>query len=150
VDTQESRSATIGLLILRLTIGAVFVIHGGQKLFVAGLPRVALMMSQLSVPVPPVAAVIVTLVEFVGGALLILGLFARPAAVLIAIDMLVAVLLVHLHRGFFNPGGFEYPLTLMIANFAIALLGAGAWSVDAWVQSDRAPTGGSLSSVDSR
>ena len=76
------------------------------------------------------AAVVLTLVEFVGGALLVLGLFTRWAAWLLAIDMVVAILLVHLKKGFFNPQGFEYPLTLLAANIAIALAGPGAASVD--------------------
>ena len=49
-------------------------------------------------PAPGVAAVVVTLVEFVGGALLVLGLFTRWAAWLLAIDMVVAILLVHLKK----------------------------------------------------
>ncbi len=129
----QHRSASLGLLLLRAVVGVVFVIHGGQKLFVFGLPRFADGLARMGVPAPSVAAVVVTLVEFVGGALLVFGLFARPAALLIAADMLVAVLLVHLPRGFFTPGGIEYPLTLMVANLALALLGAGAWSIDAWV-----------------
>lgn len=137
---RDNGSASLGLLLLRVMVGLVFVIHGGQKLFVFGLPRFASSLAQMGVPAPPAAAVVVTLVEFVGGALLIVGLFARPAAVLIAVDMLVAVLLVHLRRGFFNPGGFEYPLTLMVANLVLALLGAGAWSVDGWVHRDRGHT----------
>jgi putative oxidoreductase len=77
-----------------------------------------------------VAAVVLTLVEFVGGALLVLGLFTRWAAWLLAIDMVVAILLVHLKKGFFNPQGFEYPLTLLAANIAIAFAGPGAGAVD--------------------
>ena len=81
-------------------------------------------------PAPAAAAVVLTLVEFVGGALLVLGLFTRWAAWLLAIDMVVAILLVHLKKGFFNPQGFEYPLTLLATNIAIALAGPGAASVD--------------------
>ncbi len=133
---RQNASASLGLLLLRVMVGIVFVIHGGQKLFAVGLPRFAESLTHMGVPAPSVAAVVVTLVEFVGGALLIVGLFARVAAVLIVVDMLVAVLLVHLPRGFFNPGGFEYPLTLLVANLALALLGAGAWSIDGWVRRD--------------
>ncbi len=108
-----------GLTVLRVVVGAVFLIHGCQKLFVFGFHAA-----------PAVAAVVLTLVEFVGGALLVLGLFTRWAAWLLAIDMVVAILLVHLKKGFFNPQGFEYPLTLLAANIAIAVAGPGAGAVD--------------------
>ncbi len=127
-----------GLLVLRLAVGAVFAIHGGQKLFEGVLPGFAAFLASLHVPIPAVAAVLVALVEFVGGVLLVIGLFARPAAVLIAADMTVAVLAVHLPQGFFNPRGFEYPLTLFAVNVALACLGAGAWSMDGWVHSGHA------------
>ena len=74
----QDRSASFALLLLRVLIGIVFVVHGAQKLFVLGLPRFAMMLTQMGVPLPPVAAVLVTLVELVGGVLLIFGLFARP------------------------------------------------------------------------
>lgn len=133
---QYRASASLGLLVLRLTVGIIFVMHGGQKLFTAGLPRFGVLLAQLHVPVPAVAAVLLALVEFVGGVVLVLGLFARPAAALIAIEMVVATLAVHLRRGFFNPGGVEFPLVLFAANFALVCLGAGAWSMDGWMHSD--------------
>ncbi len=119
-----------GLTVLRVVVGAVFLIHGCQKLFVFGFHGVAGFLGPLGVPAPAVAAVVLTLVEFVGGALLVLGLFTRWAAWLLAIDMVVAILLVHLKKGFFNPQGFEYPLTLLAANIAIAVAGPGAGAVD--------------------
>ncbi len=131
-----SRSTSLGLFILRVILAVVFVAHGGQKLFVQHLPAVAQSMARLGVPLPPVAAVVVTLVEFVGGILMLVGLFVRPVALLIAFEMLVAMLLVHRPRGFFNPG-IEYPLVLACVNLALVFLGAGAWSVDGWVASDR-------------
>ena len=120
-----------GLTVLRVVVGAVFLIHGCQKLFVLGFHGVAGFLGTLGVPAPGVAAVVVTLVEFVGGALLVLGLFTRWAAWLLAIDMVVAILLAHLKHGFFNQQqGFEYPLTLLAATIALALAGPGAASVD--------------------
>lgn len=119
-----------GLTILRAVVGIVFLIHGGQKLFVYGFHGVAGFMGQIGIPVPASAAVVVTLVEFLGGAALLLGLFTRWAALLIAIDMVVAILVVHLKGGFFNPKGYEYPLTLVAACVALALSGPGAASVD--------------------
>jgi len=119
-----------GLTVLRVVVGIVFVIHGGQKLFVFGIHGVAGMMGTLGIPLPMVAAVVVSIVEFFGGLALFSGFLVRWAAALIAIDMLVAILVVHLKNGFFNPRGFEYPLTLLAACITLMLAGAGAASVD--------------------
>ncbi len=146
---MSARSANLGLFILRAVVAVVFAAHGAQKLFVQHLPAVAQSMAHLGVPVPPAAAVVVTLVEFVGGILMLLGLFVRAVGALIAFEMLVAMLLVHLPRGFFNthpgtPGGpgIEFPLVLLCVNLALVFLGAGAWSMDGWVASDREASGG--------
>jgi putative oxidoreductase len=119
-----------GMTVLRVVVGIIFVVHGGQKLFVFGVHGVAGMMGTLGIPLPMVSAVVVSMVEFFGGLALILGFFVRWAAALIAMDMLVAILAVHLKSGFFNPKGFEYPLTLLSACVALMLAGAGAASVD--------------------
>lgn len=119
-----------GLTILRVVVGIAFLMHGWQKLFVWHFAGVAGFLGHLGVPLPMVAAVVLTLVEFFGGAALVLGWFTRWAAWLIAIDMVVAILLVHLKGGFFLPQGFEYALTLLAANIALALAGPGAASVD--------------------
>jgi putative oxidoreductase len=127
----SSNSQPWGLTILRVVVGIVFLIHGCQKLFVFGFHGVAGFLGPLGVPAPGVFAVVVTLVEFVGGALLVLGLFTRWAGLLLAIDMAVAILLVHLKHGFFNQQqGYEYPLTLLAATIALALAGPGTASVD--------------------
>ncbi len=119
-----------GVTILRVAVGIVFVAHGGQKLFVLGFGNVAGFMGKIGIPAPMLAAIIVTLVEFLGGLALILGSFTRWAAALLAIDMLVAIPAVHLKAGFFLPAGFEFALTLFAANLALLLLGAGEASVD--------------------
>lgn len=121
---------SLGMTLLRVVVGIVFVMHGGQKLFFIGFRNVAGFMGSLGIPLPWVSAVVVTLVEFLGGLALILGYFARTAAALLAIVMLVAVLAVHLKHGFFAPAGFEFPLTLLAANLAMLLSGPGALSLD--------------------
>jgi putative oxidoreductase len=117
--------------VLRIVIGIIFLAHGYQKLFKFGFHGVTVMFGNLHIPIPAVFAVIVTLVEFVGGILLITGLATRIPAVLIAIDMVVAIFLVHAKRGFFNTsGGFEFPLVLLAATVCLALAGGGAASLN--------------------
>jgi putative oxidoreductase len=84
----------------------------------------------MGVPVPAVTSVLVSLVELLGGAALIAGFLTRWAAVLTGIDMCVALLLVHIKNGFFNPMGVEFPLTLLAACVVLAVVGPGAASVD--------------------
>ena len=119
-----------GIAVLRVVVGIVFLMHGGQKLFVLGFGRVAAFMGRVGVPAAMLAGIVVTLVEVLGGLALLLGLFARWFSILLAIDMSVAVLTVHLPNGFFMPRGYEFPLTLLAANVALALLGSGEVSMD--------------------
>ena len=119
-----------GLTILRIVVGVVFLVHGYQKLFHMGFQGVAGFFAHAGVPLAPVSAVVVTLVEFVGGILLIAGIAVRIAAALNAVDMTVAILLVHLKHGFgAQNGGFEYPLTLLAATLCLALAGGGMFSL---------------------
>lgn len=126
-----------GIAILRLVVGVVFLAHGGQKLFVWGFDNVAAFMGKIGIPAPMLAAVVVALVEFFGGLSLVLGFCARWAAALLAIDMLVAIVTVHLPGGFFLPAGVEFALTLLAANVALVLLGSGEPSVDRLIQGRR-------------
>jgi putative oxidoreductase len=121
-----------GLAVLRMVVGIVFLVHGYQKLFKFGFHGVAGMLGHIGIPLPGFFAVVVTLVEFVGGILLILGLATRIAAAFVAFDMLVALLAVHLKNGFFNPMGIEFPLTLFAAAICLALAGGGVLSLKRW------------------
>jgi putative oxidoreductase len=123
-----SNAQSFGLAVLRIVIGVVFFMHGYQKLFKMGFHGVAGMFGHLGIPLPMLFAVVVTLVEFVGGILLITGLATRVPATLLAIDMFVAILTVHLKKGFFNPG-VEFPLALLAGAICLALSGGGSASV---------------------
>jgi putative oxidoreductase len=119
-----------GITVLRVVVGIVFLAHGGQKLFVWGFSNVAGFFGQVGIPLPMLAAIVVTLVEFLGGLALVVGLFTRWVAIPLALNMLVATLTIHLRGGFFVPEGVEFTLTLLAANVALALLGSGEASVD--------------------
>jgi putative oxidoreductase len=118
-----------GLTVLRVVVGIVFFVHGYEKLFKMGFHGVAGMFGHMGIPLPAVSAVIVTLVELVGGILLITGLATRVAAALNAIDMTVAILVVHLKNGFSGPMGFEHPLTLLGACICLVLAGGGCFAL---------------------
>lgn len=120
----------LGLTILRVVIGIVFIVHGAQKLFVFGIGGVTAAFSQMHIPLPMIAAPVVAIVEFVGGIALLVGFVTRIAAVLLAIDMLGAILFVHGRNGFFMPMGYEFALSLMAACAALAVAGPGDYSVD--------------------
>jgi putative oxidoreductase len=120
-----------GMAPLRLAVGLVFLMHGTQKLFVFGVGGVAGFFGSLGIPAPTAAAVVVSLVEFLGGIALVLGFRTRWAALLLAIDMLVAVLVVHARKGFFLPDGAEFALTLLGATLTLLLVGPGRASIDA-------------------
>lgn len=126
------RMQSLGIAVMRVIVGIVFLVHGLQKLFVSGFGGVAEYFGQLGIPLAMLAAVVVTLVETLCGAALILGLFTRWVAIPLAIDMLVATLVVHVPNGFFAipDGGYELTLLLLAANVSLMLAGAGAFALD--------------------
>ena len=118
-----------GLTVLRIVVGIVFVMHGYQKVHVFHMQGVTGMLSHLGIPLPAVFAVILTTVELLGGILLITGLATRIPSVLLAIDMLVAIVTFHMKNGFFaQTNGIELPLTLLGALVCLAISGGGAFS----------------------
>jgi len=130
-----------GLTVLRVVVGIVFLMHGQQKLFGFGIHGTTAFFTGAGIPLPAFSAPVVTLVEFLGGIALILGLGTRVAAPLIAIDMLGAIVLVHFKNGFYNmpPNiGYEYPLTLLAAAIALAMVGPGAAALDSMLSKSKA------------
>jgi putative oxidoreductase len=126
-----------GYLVLRATLGVIFLAHGGQKLFgwfgghgFEG--TVQFFTTQMGVPAP--LAVLAILTEFFGGLAVLLGVFSRTAALGLAAVMVVAALKVHLANGFFlgaAPGqgnGIEYNLALFAMALFVAMAGPGRFA----------------------
>ena len=132
-NNASERQINIGLAVLRVVLGVVFIAHGGQKLFVYGFDGVATGFAQMGVPMAAIVGPFIGMVEFLGGFALIAGLLTRLAALGIGATMVGAIVLVHLKAGFFAPNGMEFPLSLLAAAFTLTLTGAGAYSIDALI-----------------
>lgn len=124
--TFISNQPNIGLLILRVVIGIVFVTHGVMKL--NSIEMTAGFFSKIGIPAAGFFAWVVGLVETVGGVALILGLGTTVVTALLGIVMLVAIFSAKLSAGFIS--GYEYDLTLLAGLASLLLQGSGKYSLD--------------------
>ncbi len=140
LQNENSLSATI----LRIPVGIALMAHGAQKLFGwfggYGLEATGQWMSQgvfigqwlsgIGIEAGFLLAFLAGSAEFFGGLALVLGLLTRPAGLVNAFTMLVAMT-VHLGSGFFAAkGGYEYALVLFAASLALAIQGGGRYALD--------------------
>ena len=128
-----------GLLILRVGLGIIFPFHAWLKLNPRGPSKGSAgfigFLKQSGVPLPGLLGWVVMLLESVGAALLIVGLGTRIVALGLAIDMLVAIILVKRRMqkvGFMDPqkGGWEFEFALMAQALALVFTGAGRIALD--------------------
>lgn len=122
----DTRTAPYAALLLRLSLGIMFLAHGCLKLFVFTPAGTAAFFA--SVGFAGWLAYPVIAFEIIAGVLLILGVFTRWVAIVSAIELFVAST-VHFGNGWFftNPhGGWEYPIFLTVAAVVLALVGDGA------------------------
>jgi len=126
----DSRTAPYAALLLRLTLGALFLAHASLKIFVFTPAGTAQFFE--SIGLPGALAYLTILVELVSAVALILGVQTRIAALAGCAILLGAIFTVHIHAGFFftNPnGGWEYPGFWAVALLVQALLGDGAYAL---------------------
>ncbi|MFZ1058618.1 MAG: DoxX family protein [Candidatus Rokuibacteriota bacterium] len=129
------------LLVVRVVLGVIFFAHGAQKLFGwfggYGLKgTIGYFQQALKIPAP--LTVLCALTECFGGLAVLVGFLSRPAALGLAIVMLVAIAKVHIPNGFFinwslqqgKGHGYEMNLALIAMAAAVFVGGGGAVSVD--------------------
>ncbi|MBI2175200.1 MAG: DoxX family protein [Parcubacteria group bacterium] len=117
----------IAPVLLRVVLGVAFVLHGYPKLF-GGFGATAQFFSSVGIKPAKFWVAVVGIVEFFGGAALLVGIFTQAAALLIAVNMAVALLVVKRKQGFV--GGYELDLAFLAMALALLLLGPGLWSID--------------------
>src|SRR6059036_1157121 len=127
--------ADLGLLAVRLTLGAVFLAHGAQKSVGAfggpGFAGATGFIGSIGFRPARLWTALAVGGELAAGLLFVLGLWTPLAGLLVLATMAVAIAKVHGPKGFFvQNGGLEYNLVLIIAGVALALVGPGAFSLD--------------------
>ena len=121
-----SHNKDLGLLIMRVIIGAIFLIHGYLKL--TDMAGTIGFFSHVGLPV--LLAYVVTAIEFFGGISLILGYGSKIASLLLALEMFGAMFSLHAGNGFnVSTGGYEYALTMFAVTFGLYLIGPGAYGL---------------------
>lgn len=122
-----TRLQPLGLLALRLALSAIFISHGYPKLIRSNVEMQHFFVQH---GLPAQFVYVSGVLEAFGGLLIALGLFTRPAALLLAIEMGVAIWKVHSSGGILAVHLYEFPLALCAACFALSTVGAGGLSVD--------------------
>jgi len=116
---------------VRIVVGIMFLMHVSGKFKIGADAVAANVLSKNGIEPALMWAYVIIFLETVGGVCLIIGLFTRFFAAALAIEMLVALLFVHLPKGYAaGTGGYEYVLLIGAVCLAIAIRGGGIYSVD--------------------
>jgi len=127
----KNKTNELALALLRVVLGIIFTYHGYTKLFVSGgFTGTIQFFAAIGIPLPTYAALLVSVVEFVGGLCLVFGLLTKWSTLLLIINMLVAFFSVHLKNGFsVSKGGYEFVLLILAALVVVLVNGAGKLSL---------------------
>ncbi len=120
----------LALLLMRLALGAIMVVHGYHKVF-GGLHQHAQMVAGLGLPAW--LGYVSAFTEFLGGLLILVGLFTRAAAFAVCINLVVAIWKVHLHNGLMGSPdhpGYEFALAAAALAFSLIFFGGGPIAID--------------------
>jgi uncharacterized membrane protein YphA (DoxX/SURF4 family) len=117
----------LALLALRLALGLIFLFHGYPKLVHANDAMRAFFVAH---GLPAYFVGVAGILECFGGLLFFVGLFTRPAALLLVIEMAVAIWKVHRSHGIMAVKDYEFPLALAVSCFVLATIGPGLFSLD--------------------
>lgn len=145
---ESERRIGMGLLVLRVAFAAVFFLHGAAKLFGNDISFIREMLAMAGWTLPSGTLWIIAVFEILAAVALFTGFLASLASALLALEMLAAVVMFHMHEGFFIVAvpnvplayGFEYHLALISGLVCLAIAGPGAWALR-WRRSPtRSPT----------
>ena len=128
----------IGLLIIRVVIGVIFMGHGAQKLFGwfggYGIKGTGGWFESIGIKPGTAMALLAGLTELIGGILFTLGLLTPLAGIMIAGTMIMAIAKVHAPNGLWSTeNGYEYNLTVIAVVIGVALIGPGQYALDAFL-----------------
>lgn len=129
MDPSSSSSTQLGIAVLRVSLGVMWIAHGMLELVVFTLPGTAQYFA--SIGFPSFLAYPVFAAELLGGLALLLGVYARQTALALVPVMVVAAW-VHAPNGWVHTstgGGWEYPVFLIAASIALWLLGDGVAAI---------------------
>lgn len=138
LHATHSGMQDLAVFLLRLAAGSILFMTGAGKVlgwFGGSGLRVTISRIADSNGFPHAFVYLSCFTEFLGGMLIILGLFFRPAAIAVAINMLVATTVIW-HRGFLH-GGADFPFLLLVVSLTLLIQGSGRISLDHWIAGKR-------------